>query len=767
MNIRNFCIIAHIDHGKSTLADRFLEITNTVEKRKMKAQLLDQMELERERGITIKMAPVRMVYHSHRGTSQTETRKDAETELLYKDITYKIRGAAFTVRKNIGLGHKEIVYQKALAEELKKNNLRFEQEKVIEIFYDGKKIGTYQPDFIVENKIILELKALPAIGKPQEEQLWSYIKGSSYKLGLLINFGSTDIEIKRVIYDTARFPRESASSPRESAQVEYILNLIDTPGHSDFAYEVSRALHAVEGAILLVDATQGVQAQTLANLRAAEAANLKIIGALNKVDMNPVGLDDLTLELAELIGAEPDEIHRISGKTGEGVERLLQAVIEKIPPPKSQINADQDADKRGYNISVNLRNNPRESAVPARALVFDSFYDNHKGIVASVRVVDGTFEGDKETIFVATGRKWKPKEIGIFAPELTKKDALEEGEIGYIATGVKDVEGIKIGDTVVQGVREGNASLLLTGYKEPNPVVFISFYPEDADEHEELGRALQKLRLSDSSISIEPDSNEILGRGFKVGFLGSLHFEIITERLKREFDIGVSTTFPSVAYRVKIKGEWKVITDPMDLSSDVEAVEEPMVQVEILLPQAYVSNFFGVQQIFRFGSMETETKGTKTQIRAFMPLSELMSDFDDKLKSATQGYASFSYEVAGYEPADMVRVDFLVAGEAIPGMSRLLPKSTFEKEARKTVERLKELLPRQQFVQAIQAAAHGRVIARENIPALKKNVTGHLYGGDRTRKMKLWKKQKKGKAKLKERAHVEITPEVFRELLKK
>ena len=603
MNIRNFCIIAHIDHGKSTLADRFLEITGAVENRKMKAQILDQMELERERGITIKMAPVRMLWH-----------------------------------------------------------------------------------------------------------------------------------------------------PRASAQVEYVLNLIDTPGHSDFAYEVSRALHAVEGAILLVDATQGIQAQTLANLRAAEAAGLTLIGALNKVDMNPPGMDDLALELAELIHRDPDEIHRVSGKTGQGVEGLLQAVIEKIPPPS---------------FSVFPRSVLRDSAMPARALVFDSFYDSHKGIVASVRVVNGQFEGDKDTVFLATKRKWKPKEIGIFAPELVKKENLEEGEIGYIATGVKDVEGIKIGDTVVQGTREPDSSLLLAGYKEPNSVVFISFYPEDADEHEELGKSLQKLRLTDSALSIEPDSNEVLGRGFKVGFLGGLHFEIIAERLKREFDIGVSTTFPSVAYRAKIKGEWRVVTDPTDLPPEVEAIEEPVVSVEILVPESHVNNFFSFQKYFRFGSMETETKGRRVLVRARMPLSELMSDFDDKLKSATQGYASFSYEFAGYERAEMVRVDFLVAGAIIPGMSRLLHKSTFETEARKTVERLKNLLPRQQFTQAVQATALGRVIARENIPALKKNVTGHLYGGDRTRKMKLWKKQKKGKEKLKERAHVEIAPDVFRELLKK
>ncbi len=598
-NIRNFCIIAHIDHGKSTLADRLLEITGTVEKRKMKEQLLDQMELERERGITIKMAPVRM----------------------------------------------------------------------------------------------------------------------SYVLG-----------------------------PKS-----YVLNLIDTPGHSDFSYEVSRALQAVEGAILLVDATQGIQAQTLANFRAAKNANLKIIGAVNKIDLRPEKVDDLMLEIAELLDCGTDEIHRVSGKTGEGVRELLKAVIEKIPPPShSHCYGDGGA--------------------PSRALIFDSFYDNHKGIIASVRMFNGNFTEGEEVYFAAVGEKMKLKEVGIFTPQLKAAKKLEEGEIGYIATGVKDPDKVKIGDTVIRATRDSSVSIrdmALKGYKEPKPVVFISFYPEDADEHKELERALKKLRLNDSSLTIDPDTNEVLGKGFKVGFLGKLHFEIVAERLKREFDIRVVTTFPTVAYEIKTKGEWRTIIDPSDLPPEYEAIKEPMVKTEIIMAGKDVKDFFALQNKFRIENVETETAGERVVLKADMPLAELMSDFDDNLKSVSGGYASFSYELIESKPADIVRVEFLVAGEKIPGLSRFFHKSAFEYDARKMVKRLKELLPRQQFTQAIQAEAQGRIIAREDIPALKKNVTGHLYGGDRTRKMKLWKKQQKGKKKLKERAHVQISPEIFRELLKK
>ena len=587
--IRNFCIIAHIDHGKSTLADRFLEITGTVEAWRMKAQYLDQLELERERGITIKMAPVRM----------------------------------------------------------------------------------------------------------------------SYRLG-----------------------------PNA-----YILNLIDTPGHSDFGYEVSRALQAVEGAVLLIDATQGVQAQTLANFRAAKAAGLTLIGAVNKVDLFRDKRDErpqkVANEVAELLGVPVSEIFFVSGKTGQGTKELLEAVIEKVPPPKIE---DTDF---------------------SRALIFDSFYDDHKGAVASVRVFNGEFSVYDVVNFIAGDVKTKIKELGYFMPELKVAKKLLAGEVGYIATGIKDPEKIKIGDTIATG---GSA---LPGYKEPKPVVFVSFYPEDANDFEFLQKSLQKLKLNDSALTVEPDQNEVLGRGFKVGFLGRLHFEITAERLKREFGVETTNTFPSVVYKVKAKKSFREIVKPEDLPSDFEEIWEPMVKIEIIVSPDYLNGLFPLWSMFRLTDIRNSNFQDRAKITAEMPLVELVSDFDDKLKSLTEGYASFSYEFADYKKADIVKVDFLAAGEQIPGLSRFLPKATYETTARAMVKRLKELLPRRQFAQSLQAAALGKIIAREDIPALKKDVTGYLYGGDRTRKMKLWAKQKKGKKRLKERGEARIPPSVFRELLKK
>mgnify|MGYP001101800418 CR=1 FL=1 len=603
MIIKNFVIIAHIDHGKSTLADRFLEITDTVDKRKMQAQYLDQLELERERGITIKMAPVRMVY------------------LKQKDFS----------------------------------------------------------------------------------------------------------------------------------QVEYILNLIDTPGHSDFSYEVSRALNAVEGAILLVDATQGIQAQTLANFRAAKKIGLKIIGAVNKIDLKPSFLEELILELADLIGCQPNEIYKISAKTGEGVKELLEAVIEKFPSPQKTID------------------NQNEKTIPPRALIFDSFYDEHKGVIASVRVFNGQFKISDNIRLLATNTETKIKEIGYFNPELKPTAELKEGEIGYIATGIKEPSKIKIGDTIIiADMKESDLSnLALPGYKEPQPVVFVSFYPENANDYEFLKFGLQRLKLNDSALSFEPDQQEILGRGFKVGFLGRLHFDITVERLKREFKIQTIQTFPSVVYKVETKKGVVFITDPEKLPQDFVKIFEPMAAIEIITPSCYLSSVLDLKKRFRIKDIQTTTSGNNIKIIGLIPLAELINDFDDQLKSATQGFASFSYEFKDYQPAELIKVEFLVAGEKVPGLSRFLPKETFEKEARKMVEKLKKLLPRQQFAQAIQAKANGRIIAREDIPALRKDVAGYLYGGDRTRKMKLWQKQKKGKERLKAQARVRIPFEVFKELLKK
>jgi GTP-binding protein LepA len=772
-NIRNFVIIAHVDHGKSTLADRFLELTGTVEARRMKAQYLDQLELERERGITIKMAPVRMTYHSDRGLTQMEERMNADNDsankrgLLYEDLTYKIRGAAFNVYNALGSGHKEGIYQNALALEFGEANLSFEREKRIDVVYDGEKVGLYQPDFVVEGKIIIELKAIPFLGNPPKKQTQYYLKGSDYRLALLVNFGGKNLEIERIIYDSIR--DNQPINPRASASSEYILNLIDTPGHSDFSYEVSRALAAVEGGILLVDATQGIQAQTLANFHAAKAAGLTLIGAVNKVDLFHGGererLERVVKDVAELLGVAPEEVARVSGKTGEGVKELLGSVIRSVPPPTA---ADPSA--------------------PPRALIFDSFYDDHKGVVASVRVFEGEIRAVDDVRLLVSGAHSKLKELGYFAPELRSLGSdgmLRAGDIGYLATGLRDPAHIKIGDTVItnkhklptnltNNISEIRGSLVkisdvaLPGYKEPQSVVFVSFYPEDPDDYELLVKSLEKLRLNDSALTAEPDQNEVLGRGFKVGFLGRLHFEIVAERLRREFGVRTVNTFPSVAYRVKTKkGEWKVIVKPEDLPPDAQVIEEPLVMVAILASPAQVGNLMPLQAHFRMHDVHTEILGARAIVRATMPLMELVSDFDDQLKSATSGYASFSYELAGYAPADVVMVSILISGELVPGLSRFFSRDAYEREARKMVERLKKLLPRRQFAQALQAAAEGRIIAREDIPALRKDVTGYLYGGDRTRKMKLWQKQKRGKERLKARAEATIPPEVFKELLKK
>ncbi len=675
-----------------------------------------------------------MIYHPDRRTTQTDTRNDAESKLLYENLTYKIRGAAFEVRKNIGLGHKEIVYQKALYEEFKKRSIQLEKEKIIDVVYNNKKIGTYQPDFVVEDKVIVELKALPSFGRAEEEQLWSYLKGSSYKVALLINFGSKELEIKRIVYDSARFPRESASSPRKSAEVEgYVLNLIDTPGHSDFSYEVSRALKAVEGAVLLVDATQGIQAQTLANLETAKEAGLKIIGALNKIDLLPEGLDGLQIELADLIGVNPSEIHRVSGKTGEGVEELLDTIVRLVPPPK--LNSSKTA------------------------LIFSSLYDDHKGVIAFVRVFGGEFKRDELVTLRAVHHQFKIKEVGYFAPEFAVSKLIREGEVGYIATGIKEPDAIRIGDTI--------GEVALPGYQLPQPVMFVSIYPSDAREFDDLKVALGKLKLNDASLTFTPDMSEVLGRGFKCGFLGRLHFEITAQRLEQEFTLETVSSFPSVAYKVLTpKGE-EVIENPKDFPEHYLKAWEPYVEVKMLAPQRFLGPLLELTRVFRFGEIKTHTFGQQVELTAELPLADLILDFDDRLKSASQGFASFSYEFADYKEAKVKKLDVLVAGEMVPGLSRIVAEEQLESEARKMAERLKELLPRQQFSQAIQAVTGGNILAREDIPALKKNVTGHLYGGDRTRKMKLWKKQERGKARLKERGRVTISADVFKELLKK
>jgi GTP-binding protein LepA len=632
-NIRNFLITAHIDHGKSTLADRMLEITKTIEQRNMQAQFLDTMDLERERGITIKMTPVRMEY--------------------------------------------------------------------------------------------------PLNGK------------------------------------------------------DYILNLIDTPGHSDFGYEVSRALAAVEGAILLVDATQGVQAQTLYNYEMARKAGLTIIGAINKIDVaTPEQAEAAMTEISILLGIEPEEILKVSGKTGEGVPALLAAVIERIPAPK-EVTFGKTA---------------------ARGLIFDSQYDEHRGVIAYIRVFSGEFKLNTTYHMVATGGEVRTKDIGYLKPKLVAGSVIHNGEIGYIATGIKDPDLVKIGDTISDvraTTQTDQLELALPGYREPRPVVFVSFYPEHPEDYDEFKKALAKLRLSDSAIRFEPDASEVLGRGFKGGFLGKLHFEIAAERLDREFDIPVVSSFPSVAYKVKLSPRtlgtakqkelepafvelaggkqgareedtyW--IKNPKDFPSDALVVYEPMTAIEILTPMQYLGPILQLKELYRFRDITTETIGASNSgrmvIKARLPLADLISDFDDKLKSVSQGYGSLSYEVVDYEKGDVDKLEFLVAENLVPGLTRILPRAEIETEARATCAKLKDLLPKQQFKQAIQAQHRGRVIARETVVAESKELGNFgKNGGDRTRKMKLWKKQARGKERLEERSTntgVRISASIFKELLKK
>lgn len=589
-HIRNFVIIAHIDHGKSTLADRFLEITRTIETRKMMPQLLDQMDLERERGITIKMQPVRMAYSVN-------------------------------------------------------------------------------------------------------DQL-------------------------------------------------YMLNLIDTPGHIDFSYEVSRALAAVEGAILLVDATQGVQAQTLTNLYIAQELKLVIIPVLNKIDMPEARIEETEQELVDLLHVPRESILRVSGKTGDGVAMLLHEVIKRVPPPTS-------ADARG-------------------ALIFDSKYENHKGIIAFVRVFGGEFKRGTKVKFLASGAEFEVKDVGRFIPSLEPAEMLSTGEIGYIVTGIKNPAGVRIGDTISPA---SMVSLPLPGYREPKPMIWASFYPESQDDFEMLRDALDRLRLNDAALTYEVESSPIMGRSFKCGFLGMLHLEIVTERLQREFKVPVITTSPSIAYHIRLKnGSEQVITSAVKFpeSDKITEVREPWLSVELILPNRFLGEILKLVDAYEGSVLGTETfAGDRLKLACEMPLREVVSDFFDKLKSASSGYASMHYEELGLRLADVERLDILVAEEIVPALSRILSRKKVQTVARSMVSSLKEILPRQLFQIKIQALSQGRILASETLTALRKDVTGYLYGGDRTRKMKLWKKQKEGKKRLQASAKVNIAPDVYLKMLKK
>ncbi|MBI2039040.1 MAG: elongation factor 4 [Candidatus Niyogibacteria bacterium] len=602
--IRNFVIISHIDHGKSTLADRLLELTGTVEKRKMRAQFLDSMELERERGITIKMQPVRMIYRPDR--------------------------------------------------------------------------------------------------------------------------------------------------PERSEGPEYILNLIDTPGHIDFAYEVSRALRAVEGAILLVDATQGVQAQTLTVLDMAEEAGLAIIPAVNKIDLPAARIAQTKTEIAKLLGVRDEEILEISGKTGQGVEKLFDAIIERIPAPKPP-------PPTGGGRSVNQ----------AQALVFDYEFSPHQGVIAYVRIVNGTFKKNDALRLAGASRRFICQEVGVFSPERESRDALEAGEIGYIVTNIKEAEIVFVGDTVT-GDRDGAPAL--AEYRRPQPMIWSSVYPLSENDFDDLKKAVLRLHLSDSSFVHEEESSRVLGRGFRIGFLGMLHFEILVERIRREFGIEVIAATPTVAYDVTYKsGIKKSLYVPAEFPDDHEIAEvrERLVDANIIYPHAYTGVVVQLLQNHEGVIHSTDAFGSdRSIVRVSLPLRELMRDFFDELKSATSGFASLSYVFGAMQKADVVRLDILVHEERVPAFSRVVGREAVEREARLAVEKLYGILPRELFAVKIQGVSGGRILASRTLAALKKDVTGYLYGGDRTRKMKLWQKQKRGKKRMKEFGRVSIPHDVFVKMIR-
>jgi len=587
--LRNFSIVAHVDHGKSTLADRLLERTGTIPERMMRDQVLDRMDLERERGITIKMQPVRMKYG------------------------------------------------------------------------------------------------------------------------------------------------------------DYILNLIDTPGHIDFSYEVSRALHAVEGVLLLVDSTQGVQAQTLTTLAMARAQGCTIVPVVSKIDSPAARVEEVSVELAQLLHISPEEVIAVSGKSGAGVDELLEAIVKRVPPPESNSLSDEP-----------------------RGLIFDFSYSKHRGVAVYLRVFDGTFKKGQSLGFAAAGEEFIALEVGVFAPEERPADSLSAGEIGYIVTGIKEAGVVAVGDTI--GAVHGSLPAL-PGYERVRPVVWASVYPESQDDLPVLRQSLERLRLSDSSLSFEEESSGVLGRGFRCGFLGLLHLEIVTERLKREFGLSLIVTIPTISYVVtKTNGVREVIYTPAKFPEhgDILKIEEPWAKVIIITPPDSVSVL--IQMLY---DHEANTIGTETyhdgriEMVVEMPLRELMRGFFDKLKSISSGYASLSYEILPEREADVVRLDVLVAEEPVAAFARVVAARRVQEEAEKMVEKLHGLLPKQLFVTKIQAKTGGRIIASRSLSAMRKDVTGYLYGGDVSRKNKLLQKQKRGKKKMLARGtgKVNIPEEVFMKMV--
>jgi len=526
---------------------------------------------------------------------------------------------------------------------------------------------------------------------------------------------------------------------------DYILNLIDTPGHIDFSYEVSRALKAVEGSILLIDSTQGVQAQTLTTLSMAREGGLKIIPVLSKIDSPLARVHEVQEEVMQLLDCSADEILQVSGRTGEGVEDLLREVIKRVPAPKETYTGD--------NV--------------LRALVFDFKYSNHKGVIVFVRILDGQVRRGDSLVFSISGEKFSSLEVGTFSPAETPRDALSSGDTGYIVTGIKKPGIASVGDTITM---LKNPLLALSGYMKALPVVWASVFPEDTDDFTELKASLGKLKLSDSAFSFEEESSGSLGRGFRCGFLGMLHLEIITERLKREFNLDLVITTPSITYEVLNKQNKKEkIYSPYFFPDDsnIESVREPWVAVKIISPTQYLGSIMQLLFDHEAEVGETDNFGdNRSSISVLMPLRELMRNFFDELKSVSSGYASISYELRENREANVTRLDILVADEVVPAFSRVISKKRVEEEAVQAVEKLEKLLPRQMFTLKIQGKAFGRIISSRTLSGMKKDVTAHMYGGDITRKMKLREKQKKGKKKMKERGRVNIPQDVFLKMMK-